>query len=108
MTMAAALAAMATSFISRSAVSSWLSSIRRPWVFIERKNCSMIQRRLYQATICQASATLATSWVVSSSQWMGCAPIHWLLLTTHEVASVADAWQIVAWYKRRWIIEQFF
>jgi hypothetical protein len=35
-------------------------------------------------------------------------PIHWLLLTTHEVANVADACQIVAWYKRRWIIEQFF
>lgn len=38
----------------------------------------------------------------------GAKPIHWLLLTTHEVANVADAWQIVAWYKRRWIIEQFF
>jgi hypothetical protein len=38
----------------------------------------------------------------------GAEPIHWLLLTTHEVANVADAWQIVAWYKRRWIIEQFF
>lgn len=35
-------------------------------------------------------------------------PIHWLLLTTHDVATVDDAWQIVAWYKRRWIIEQFF
>lgn len=38
----------------------------------------------------------------------GAKPIHWLLLTTHAVASVADAWQIVAYYKRRWIIEQFF
>lgn len=38
----------------------------------------------------------------------GAKPIHWLLLTTHQVGSVADAWQIVAWYKRRWIIEQFF
>src|SRR6266851_6624537 len=74
MTMVAALAAMATSFINPSAVSSWLSSTRRPWVFIERKNCSMIQRRLYQATICQASATLPTGWVVSRSQWMGFAP----------------------------------
>jgi hypothetical protein len=35
-------------------------------------------------------------------------PVHWLLLTTHDVATVDDAWQIVAWYKRRWIIEQFF
>jgi molybdopterin-guanine dinucleotide biosynthesis protein len=38
----------------------------------------------------------------------GCKPIHWLLLTTHKVKSAADAWQIVAWYKLRWIIEQFF
>lgn len=38
----------------------------------------------------------------------GAKPIHWLLLTTHAVANVADAWQIVAWYKLRWIIEQFF
>jgi hypothetical protein len=33
-------------------------------------------------------------------------PIHWRLLTTHEVTSAADAWQIVSWYKARWTIEQ--
>jgi len=38
----------------------------------------------------------------------GAKPIHWLLLTTHAVANVTDAWQIVTWYKLRWIIEQFF
>jgi Transposase DDE domain len=38
----------------------------------------------------------------------GAEPIHWLLLTTHPVPTAADAWQIVGWYKRRWIIEQFF
>lgn len=38
----------------------------------------------------------------------GAEPLHWLLLTTHEVASAADAWQIVTWYKLRWIIEQLF
>lgn len=38
----------------------------------------------------------------------GAKPIHWLLLTTHEVNTVADAWRIVGWYKLRWIIEQFF
>jgi hypothetical protein len=35
-------------------------------------------------------------------------PLHWLLLTTHAVATPAQAWQIVDWYKQRWVIEQFF
>ncbi len=38
----------------------------------------------------------------------GVEPLHWRLLTSHEVASVEDAWHIVQWYKQRWIIEQFF
>jgi Transposase DDE domain len=38
----------------------------------------------------------------------GVEPLHWRLLTSHEVASPEDAWRIVDWYKQRWIIEQFF
>ena len=38
----------------------------------------------------------------------GVEPLHWRLLTSHEVARAEDAWRIVDWYKRRWIIEQFF
>jgi hypothetical protein len=38
----------------------------------------------------------------------GSEPVHWILLTTHHIDSVADAWQIVAWYRQRWLIEQFF
>jgi hypothetical protein len=38
-----------------------------------RKNCSMIQRCLYQPTIRQASARVLTSWVVSRIQWTGLA-----------------------------------
>jgi hypothetical protein len=38
----------------------------------------------------------------------GVEPIHWRLLTTHGVADVAKAWQIVAWYQARWTIEQLF
>lgn len=33
--------------------------------------------------------------------------VHWRLLTTHDVADAEAAWQIVEWYKLRWIIEQF-
>ena len=35
-------------------------------------------------------------------------PVHWILLTTHGVATIDDAWRIVGWYRQRWIIEQFF
>jgi Transposase DDE domain len=35
-------------------------------------------------------------------------PLRWCLLTTHQVQTPAEAWQIVAWYKQRWAIEQLF
>lgn len=38
----------------------------------------------------------------------GAEPVHWRLLTTHEVTTVDQARQIVAWYRLRWIIEQVF
>lgn len=34
--------------------------------------------------------------------------LRWCLLTTHQVQSPAEAWQIVDWYKLRWTIEQLF
>jgi hypothetical protein len=33
-------------------------------------------------------------------------PVHWRLLTTHEIADAAAAWRIVYWYRQRWTIEQ--
>ena len=38
----------------------------------------------------------------------GAEPLHWRLLTTHAIADAADAWQMVDWYKMRWVIEQLF
>jgi Transposase DDE domain len=35
-------------------------------------------------------------------------PLHWRLLTTHEITDAAAAWQIVGWYQLRWVIEQLF
>jgi hypothetical protein len=38
----------------------------------------------------------------------GIEPLHWRLITTHPVTTAQEAWRIVEWYKRRWLIEQFF
>ena len=38
----------------------------------------------------------------------GTETLHWRLLTTHPVTKTEEAWRIVEWYKRRWLIEQFF
>lgn len=38
----------------------------------------------------------------------GTEPICWRLLTTHRVDTIDEARQIVAWYCRRWYIEQLF
>ena len=35
-------------------------------------------------------------------------PLHWRVLTTHAIADAAAAWQIIDWYKQRWVIEQLF
>jgi len=36
----------------------------------------------------------------------GVEPLHWRLLTTHEIADTPAAWQIIGWYQLRWVIEQ--
>lgn len=38
----------------------------------------------------------------------GAEPVIWRLLTTHVPTDAATAWQIVDWYRMRWVIEQFF
>lgn len=38
----------------------------------------------------------------------GVEPLHWRLLTTHEVTTVEQAKEIVRWYRLRWTVEQVF
>jgi Transposase DDE domain len=50
-------------------------------------------------------------WVVDVSEVdppPGVEPVHWRLLTTHAVTTLAEARQVVGWYRLRWVIEQVF
>lgn len=38
----------------------------------------------------------------------GAKPVHWRLLTSHEVTSFAAACEVISWYTQRWHIEQVF
>ena len=35
-------------------------------------------------------------------------PIHWIILTTIPVLNYNDAFEIIEWYRQRWVIEVFF
>jgi Transposase DDE domain len=54
------------------------------------------------------SVTLRVVDVIETDPPAGAAPLHWRLLTTHPVSSLAEAEQIVAWYRQRWTVEQVF
>jgi transposase-like protein/transposase Tn5 family protein len=34
-------------------------------------------------------------------------PLHWVLLTSHHVATFDDAWTVIEFYEKRWLIEEF-
>jgi hypothetical protein len=34
-------------------------------------------------------------------------PIDWMLLTNEPIHNLDDAWRVVGWYERRWVIEEY-
>jgi hypothetical protein len=34
-------------------------------------------------------------------------PIHWTLLTNEPIHNFDDAWRVVGWYERRWVVEEY-
>lgn len=50
------------------------------------------------------------SWVVDVRETNpppGVTPLHWVLYTSHPIATFEDAWQIIEYYEKRWIIEEY-
>lgn len=37
----------------------------------------------------------------------GVKPLHWVLYTSHALETFEDAWRIVEYYERRWLIEEY-
>jgi len=69
-------------------------TLKRPRTFLEKDLAETVRVSLVE--------------VVEESPPAGAEPICWRLLTTHPVETIAMAWQVVSWYRQRWIIEQFF
>jgi hypothetical protein len=66
-----------------------------------------LRRPLHGASDLQATITLT---IVDVREILTAdeKPIHWRLLTTHVVTSLADAQRIVGLYRMRWIVEEYF
>jgi hypothetical protein len=82
------------------------------------KRAAVVEMRFGEVEICrpvnEKDRTLAETVrlrlveVCEASPPEGVEPVHWRLLTTHDVADAAKAGQVVAWYQARWNIEQLF
>ncbi len=53
------------------------------------------------------SLTLRAVWVHEPEPPPGIEPLDWMLLTDLPVSTAAEAWEKVAWYCRRWGIEEW-
>ena len=65
------------------------------------------RRTKYQ---CQIGFQELTQWVVETREVdppTGVQPLHWVLWTSLPVTSFDEAWQIIKYYERRWLIEEF-
>jgi hypothetical protein len=82
------------------------------------KRTAMVELRFGEVEICRphdeqdrtlaATVRLRLVDVREADPPEGVEPLHWRLVTTQEIADAAKAWQVVAWYQARWIIEQLF
>jgi hypothetical protein len=67
-----------------------------------------LRRPLHGASDLPPTVTLTIVDVRETSATDGEKPIHWRLLTTHTVTSLADAQRIIGLYRMRWVVEEYF
>jgi hypothetical protein len=51
-----------------------------------------------------------TQWVVEVREVAaprGVKPLHWVLYASHAIESFDDAWRVITYYEKRWLIEEF-
>lgn len=73
-----------------------------------RFSCVQLRRPLHGASDLPPTITLTIVDVRETSTAGGEKPIHWRLLTTHTVTSLADAQRIIGLYRMRWVVEEYF
>jgi hypothetical protein len=58
----------------------------------------------------QCGIASITQWVVEVREVAaprGVKPLHWVLYTSHAIESFDDAWRVITYYEKRWLIEEF-
>ena len=81
---------------------------RKAWLKVRFGQVKIRRPEALKAFDYAESVTLYAVEVEEIAPPTGQKPIHWRLMTTHDVLSFEQALQIIEWYKWRWWIEQLF
>lgn len=77
---------------------------------MELRFCSVTIKRPLGCTAKKAQVTLSVVELreLPETVLAGEQPVHWILLTDHEISDVETALMVTGWYQQRWQIEQLF
>lgn len=79
------------------------------WAIVELVCPEAIKRREKDCPVTISMQVVEVKELVEAAQLAeGEEPIHWYLYTTHEVTNLIQALGVVAWYVKRWWVEDFF
>jgi hypothetical protein len=65
------------------------------------------QKSPYVKRVCQRAIRMWVVWAREVDAPAGIDPIEWVLLTSLPVESFDDAWEVLGYYERRWLIEEW-